>query len=161
MPSQLPYPLEKPATMPTSAYLLALLAAILRQSKSHELVLTASDILSAEGSAVTISPTGDKKGLILRVTLSGTNTFFVSSDTNELGGPSSHTVKKSLPSPPTRPSVSPDADQPSTSPSPRSRHAVQDDLSQYLREQEMITDREERSRTTEPGLYPFRNVSGR
>lgn len=161
MPSQLPYPLEKPATMPTSTYLLALLAAILRQSKSHELVLTASDILSAEGSAVTISPTGDKKGLILRATLSGTNTFFVGTDNTELGGPSSHTVKRSIQSPPTRPSVLPDADQPSTSPSPRSRHAVQDDLSQYLREQEMITDREESRRTAEPGLYPFRNVSGR
>jgi hypothetical protein len=160
MPSQLPYPLEKPAAMPTSTYLLALLAAILRQSKSHELILTASDILSAEGSAVTISPTGDKKGLILRATLSGTNTFFVGTET-ELGGPSSHTVKKSILSPPTRPLSSQGEDQPSTSPSPRSRHAVQDDLSQYLREQEMITDREESRRTAEPGLYPFRNVSGR
>lgn len=170
MSDSLPYPLAIPRGMTVSKYLMALLATLVRNSKNQELVLTASDILSAEGMALTISPTGDKKGIILRATLPGTSTFFVDATATE-GGPSSqpqrNTVKSSIPSPPTRQPGSQATGQPSTPPNPPSRHAVLDDLELHLREEEMIERLENRPpsstrrQNAEPGLYPFRNVSGR
>lgn len=177
MPDLLPYPLAKPESMPTSAYLLALLTAIVRNTKGHELILIASDILSAEGSAVTISPTGDKKGIILRVSLPGTSTFFVESSSSPAtseGGPSRPPLANptmTRPSPPTRPQPSLPREDMNTSLNRPSRHAVPSDLDLYLKEQETQeryenSDREDspspqKRRNVEPGLYPFRTVGGR